>query len=163
MNQEPVLLVFENETISEHHLAALIKRSQVVILLSDAHPVSDMSLILFNTLKDLVNPQRFSGPIGDSRYLFKLRDFYFSKLVAVDNFEILIYGGRSSQVMSQYYIFKKLVNSKSMLYVFSSQPEGGIVGFHNVLSDEAFDGHAHEFKADSDKFGFDVMAECNNA
>ena len=162
MNREPVLLVFENEALLASNLTALKQRSRV-ILIGDAPAASDMGLFKDSFRQHWIGLQRFAGPLGDSRFLFELRDLYFLPIAPIADFEILIYGGKSLQVMPQYYIFKKLLNDRSKLSVYSPQFADGIKGFHDVLSDAAFDGYAHKFIFDTNRFGFEVLVESSNA
>ena len=162
MNKEPLLLVFENDTPIAPHLAALKQRSRVLRLV-DAPTASDMSWLQHSHLQSREGPPCFAGPLGDTRYLLELRDFhFFSPFVVKFDFEILIYGGRSAQVMPQYYIFKKLVTDRSKVAIYSPQGADGIKGFHDVLGDAAFDGHSHQFKVDASRLGFDVLVEGSN-
>lgn len=162
MNKEPLLLVFENDTPIASHLAALKQRSRVLRLV-DAPSASDMSWLQSSHLRSREGPPCFGGPLGDTRYLFELRDFHILPLVLKFDLEILIYGGRSTQVMPQYYIFKKLIADRSKLAIYSPQGVGGIKGFHDVLGDAAFDGRTHQFEVDAERFGFDVLVEGGDA
>ncbi len=159
-NARRIVILFENEILMPAHDDALSKGARVIRMIDSPNiSIEECRSLAFD--QSLEGPLRVSGPMGDPRFLFELRDRQFLPFLLRSHvdFEILIYGGRCCQVMAQYYIFKRLVRNVSEIAVFSHGISQGIMGFHDQLADKEFDGNQHNFRTDSSRYGFEVIVE----
>ena len=153
-----MLLVILNESPTASHMES-IKKTGRVIFLEDAPFYPDFGELQKYILQSSIPNISMRGPLGDSRYLMRLRDIFSVSKLSRFHCEILIYGGRSAQVMPQYYLFKGLAKTLEQVAIYSSEDPAGIRGFHDVLCNADFDGNAHKFVASTNTFGFQVLLE----
>jgi hypothetical protein len=159
MEPEKLLIVFENRKLPEEHVRCLSENYKLLRVSYSSEQLSNVSILSKSDLNHQ-SQTNISGPIAAPRFLFEFRDFYIIPLLLKYNISVLIYGGESTWMMPQYYIFKKILQSDGDLFIFLDHKL--IVGpnFMDTILDEEFDGIRHVFNK-VNQLGFQVYKESN--
>jgi len=148
-NSNDLLVIFENESLSDKHLSLLKVKYKSILRVSN-----DDKTIFNNDIKKSNNNklQQIFINSGDTMNIMLLSE----KLKNFRNLKVLLYKGTAAHLLPQYYFFIQYF-SKSSIYSYT---QGRYLdNFHSKLSDIDFDGFEHKFSRDLSTFGFEVFSE----
>ena len=148
-NNKDLLIIFENESLSEKHLSLLKAKFKSILRVSnDDKTIFNNNLMQFKKNK----LQQIFINTGDTLNIMLLSE----KFKNFHNLKVLLYKGTAAHLLPQYYFFIQYF-SKSSIYSYT---QGRYLdNFHSKLSDIDFDGFEHKFTRDLSSFGFEVFAE----
>lgn len=148
-NNKDLLIIFENESLSEKHLSLLKTKYKSILRVSNDDKTNfhnDANQFKKNKLQQIfINS-------GSTLNIMLLSE----KLKNFRNLIVLLYKGTAAHLLPQYYFFIQYF-PKSSIYSYT---QGRYVdNFHSKLSDIDFDGFEHKFTRDLSTFGFEVFSE----